>query len=262
MSASSFVDVHIWFQNTESLDSEALALAGQVLSDDESTRRDRFRSRDDQRDYAAAHSLLRWSLSKQCPGRPPSAWHFEKDDLGKPYLGKGDGETLAMEFSLSHTRGLVACAISPSRVGIDVERTRQNIDYEEIAQSTFSHQEIKALEELPASARRAQVLKLWTLKEAFLKATGRGLSGGLDSMWFDILPSGEVKFSAPRDMDDGCWKFALFTPYVESWIAVAVESPDVPRLFLQGREVTGLHAGAPAMQQRGVAQPDQDGHDG
>jgi 4'-phosphopantetheinyl transferase len=254
MSASSFVDVHIWFQNTESLGSEALALAGLVLSEEERTRRDRFRSREDQRDYAAAHSLLRWSLSKHYSGRQPSAWHFEKDDLGKPYLGKGDGEALAMEFSLSHTRGLVACAISPARVGIDVERVRQNVDYEGIAQSSFSHQEIEALEQLPASARRACVLKLWTLKEAFLKATGRGLSGGLDSMWFDILPSGAVRFYAPRDVDDGCWKFALFTPYPEMWIAVAVESRDMPRLFLQGREVTELHAGTPAMQRRGVTQ--------
>jgi phosphopantetheinyl transferase len=254
MSASSFVDVHIWFQDTESLSSEALALAGQVLSEEESARRDRFRSREDQRDYAAAHSLLRRSLSKHYPGRQPSAWHFEKDELGKPYLGKGDGEALAMEFSLSHTRGLVACAISPSRVGIDVERVRQNVDYEGIARSNFSHQEIEALEQLPPGARRAHVLKLWTMKEAFLKATGRGLSGGLDSMWFDILPSGAVRFYAPGDVDDGCWKFALFTPYPETWIAVAVESRDMPRLLLQGREVTELHVGTPAMQPGDVTQ--------
>lgn len=254
MYTSSFVDVYIWLQNTESLGDEGLALAGQVLSEEERARRDRFRLREDQRDYAAAHSLLRWSLSKHCPGRHPSAWLFEKDDLGKPYLDKGDGKALAMEFSLSHTRGLVACAISPVRVGIDVERVRQNVDYEEIAQSSFSHQEIEALEQLPAGARRARVLELWTLKEAFLKATGRGLSGGLDSMWFDIQPSGVVRFYPPRDVDDGCWKFALFAPYQEVWIAVAVESRDMPRLFLQGREVTELHAGSLAMQRRGVTQ--------
>jgi phosphopantetheine--protein transferase-like protein len=252
MSATSFVDVHIWFQDTESLGPEALALAGQVLSQEERTRRDRFRSREDQRDYAAAHNLLRRSLSKHCPGKQPSGWRFEKDAMGKPYLG--DGDAPAAEFSLSHTRGLVACAISTARVGIDVERVRQNVDFEGIAQSSFSHQEIEALWQLPASARSARVLELWTLKEAFLKATGRGLSGGLDSMRFEILPSRAVRFHPPVDMDDACWKFALFTPHPEAWMAVAVESRDLPRVFLQGREVPDLQdAGTLAVQRRGLA---------
>lgn len=231
------VDVHIWFQDTESLDDEALVEAGQVLSQEERIQRDRFRFHEDQRDYAVAHSLLRQSLSNYRSGGHPSGWHFEKDAFGKPYIVGRDGEPPAMEFSLSHTRGLVACAISSARVGIDVERVRQNFDYEDLAQSNFSHQEIKALEQLPPAARSTRVLELWTLKEAFLKAIGRGFSVGLDSMWFELLPSGAIRFHSTSDVDTGSWKFALFTRHPKAWMAVAVECQSLPRLLLQGRAV-------------------------
>lgn len=239
MSASFPVEVDIWFQDTELLDPAALALTSQVLSQEERSQRDRFRFPEDQRDYAAAHNLLRRSLSKHAPARQPSDWHFEKNALGKPHIIGSDGEASTMEFSLSHTRGFVACAISSAGVGIDVERARQHIDYEDIAQSNFSHHEIRALEGLPAVARTSCVLELWTLKEAFLKATGFGLSARLDSVWFEFVPRGAIRFHAPNDVDIGSWKFALFTPRPEVRMAIAVQSRGLPRVLLQGREVLG-----------------------
>lgn len=237
MSASSHVEVHIWFQDTESLDPAALALAGEVLSQEERMQRDRFRFAEDHRDYAAAHDLLRRSLSKLAPSRHPSAWHFEKKVSGKPYLVASDGEVPTMEFSLSHTRGFVACAASLARVGIDVERIRPHIDYQEIARSNFSHLEIEALEELPSIARTTRVLELWTLKEAFLKATGSGLAARLDCIGFELLPPGVIRFHAPNDVDIGSWKFTLFTPLPEVRMAIAIQARGLPRVLLQGREV-------------------------
>jgi phosphopantetheine--protein transferase-like protein len=237
MSASSQVEVHIWFQNTESLDPEALALAGEVLSQEERMQRDRFRFAEDQRDYAAAHDLLRRSLSQLAPSRHPSAWIFEKNVSGKPYIVASEGKAPTTEFSLSHTRGFVACAASLVRVGIDVERTRPHIDYQEIARSNFSHLEIQALQELPSLARTIRVLELWTLKEAFLKATGSGLAARLDYISFELLPPGMIRFHAPGDVDIGLWKFALFTPLPEVRMAIAIQARSVPRIFLQGREV-------------------------
>jgi 4'-phosphopantetheinyl transferase len=237
MSASSHVEVHIWFQNTESLDPGALALAGEVLSQEERMQRDRFRFAEDQRDYAAAHDLLRRSLSKLAPSRHPSAWIFEKNASGKPYIVASEGKAPTTEFSLSHTRGFVACAASLARVGIDVERTRPHIDYQEIARSNFSHLEIQALEELPSTARTIRALELWTLKEAFLKATGSGLAARLDYIWFELLPPGVIRFHALGDVDIGLWKFALFTPLPDVRMAIAIQARSVPRMFLQGREV-------------------------
>jgi phosphopantetheinyl transferase len=236
MAASFAVEVHIWFQDTESRNPGSLAPAGQVLSQEELIRRDRFKFPEDRRDYAAAHHLLRQSLSMHTPARHPSAWHFEKDGFGKPHIVGAEREAPPIEFSLSHTRGFVACAISSARVGIDVEKARPNIDYEDIARDNFSHQEIQALNELPATVRTTRVLELWTLKEAFLKATGRGLSAQLDSVWFEFLPPGAIRFHAPGDVDVGSWKFALFEPHAEVRMAVAVESRGLPRVLVHGRE--------------------------
>jgi len=237
MSITSPIDVHIWFQETEPLDGDSLAMADQVLSEQERTQRDCFRHPADQRDYTAAHSLLRRSLSKHDCSRKPSGWRFDKSVFGKPYIIKDDEKTPTIEFSLSHTRGLVACAVSLARVGIDVERSRHGFDYEDIAHSNFSHNEIEALQQLPAYARNARVLELWTLKEAFLKAIGRGLFLRLDSVWFELSPSGAIRLHAPGDVDTTSWKFALFMPHPEVWMAVAIESRDWPRVLLQGREM-------------------------
>jgi phosphopantetheinyl transferase len=234
MAASANVEVHVWFQDT--LDPEAHALAGQVLSEEERLQRDRFLFPEDRRDYAAAHDLLRRSLSKHAPAQQPVAWLFEKNAFGKPHIIGDDGKPTATEFSLSHTRGFVACAISSARVGIDVERVRQKVDYEEIAKNNFSHQEVRALQALPAIARMNRVLELWTLKEAFLKATGSGLSAELDSVWFELPPSRAIRFHAPNDVESDSWKFALFTPHPEVRMAIAIESRAVPRLLLQGSE--------------------------
>jgi phosphopantetheinyl transferase len=248
MAASFAVEVHIWFQDTESLDPASLALAGQMLSQEELIQRDRFKFPEDRRDYAAAHNLLRQSLSKHTPARHPAAWRFEKNASGKPHIVGGDSEVPATEFSLSHTRGFVACAISPARVGIDVEKARQNIDYEDIARDNFSYQEIQALQELPPILRSTRVLELWTLKEAFLKATGRGLSAQLDSVWFEFLPPGAIRFHAPDDVDIGSWKFALFAPCPEVRMAIAVQSHGLPRVLVQGREAPDPQfAGADAL---------------
>jgi 4'-phosphopantetheinyl transferase len=230
-------DVHIWYQDTRSIDEQALEFADDVLSQDERARRDRLRFREDRRDFATAHSLLRRSLSKHLPDRHPADWRFDRNAFGKPYLSGGDTPAPAIEFNLSHTTGIVACAISSAHVGVDVERVRPNMDYEAIARSSYSREELRMLQALPVNARVARVIELWTLKEAFLKGIGKGLSGPLDSIWFELEPRADIRFHAPAEVAVGAWKFALFAPQMDVTMAVAVESPEQPRWFLQGSEL-------------------------
>jgi 4'-phosphopantetheinyl transferase len=227
------IKVHIWYQNTEALDEQALDFADTVLCPEERAQRDRFRSHENRRDYAVAHSLLRRSLSRQAPHRLPADWRFEKNAFGKPHIVRVAGSAAKPEFNLSHTTGFVACAISSVRVGIDVERVRQVMDYEAIAESHFSREEVWMLNELPLAARVGRVIELWTLKEAFLKGIGRGLSGPLESIWFDLRQPGIIRFHAPLDIDSGGWNFVLFVPEPEVRMAIAVESSQPPQVFLQ-----------------------------
>src|SRR5437868_14381917 len=102
-------DVRIWFRSTETMDDAAIAAATSVLSEDELTRYRRFHFARDARDYAAAHALLRRALSRE-DGRPPAAWAFDRTAAGQPFL-RDAGEAPA-SFSLSHTHGMVACAVT------------------------------------------------------------------------------------------------------------------------------------------------------
>jgi phosphopantetheinyl transferase len=235
MPQSSPVEVHIWYQNTEAVDEEALDFADTLLCQEERAQRDRFRLHENGRDYAMAHSLLRRSLSMYAPYRLAADWQFGKNAFGKPHIAGVAGLAPTPEFNLSHTAGFVACAISSARVGIDVERVREVIDYEALTESHFSREEFRMLKELPQDARATRAIELWTLKESFLKGVGCGLSGPLDSIWFEVGLSDDIGFHAPAGIDTGAWNFVLFAPEPEVRMAVAVESSRPPMIFLQGR---------------------------
>src|SRR5471030_187963 len=119
-------DVHIWFRRTASLDDAAIAAAASVLSDEERAQYGRFHFARDARDYAAAHALLRHTLSRH-GGRAPEGWRFDKTANGKPFLI--DAGDLQVSFSLSHTRGCVACAVTTGcDVGVDVECVDRDVN--------------------------------------------------------------------------------------------------------------------------------------
>jgi 4'-phosphopantetheinyl transferase len=98
---------------------------------------------------------------------------------GKPYLsGRSD-----LDFSLSHSGGLALIAVARGRrVGADVERVRPRTDVLAIARGSLSARERQTIECLRTDeARRAAFFRCWTRKEAYLKARGVGLAGGLDT---------------------------------------------------------------------------------
>ena len=75
-------------------------------------------------------------------------------------------------------------------VGCDIERVDPGFDFEELATRYFAPQEIANLQSLPAALRRAGFFWHWTLKEAYVKCRGIGLSLPLDSFTFSLAPDG------------------------------------------------------------------------
>src|SRR3954470_6802052 len=132
-------EVHVWFRSTDRMDDAAIAVAASVLSDEERVRYRRFHFRRDARDYAAAHALLRHTLSRSGE-RLPAEWQFEKTPAGKPLLR--DAGAAPVAFSLSHTHGMVACAVtSAAAVGVDVERVDRAVNAADIATRFFAPEE-------------------------------------------------------------------------------------------------------------------------
>jgi 4'-phosphopantetheinyl transferase len=97
------------------------------------------------RQFALSHGLVRAAPSRLVPAIHPAAWCFEPDRYGRPMIAGPVGAGL-LHFSLSHTRGCVACVISPFRaVGVDVEETSRRDRLLAIAEHCFSSEEVATL---------------------------------------------------------------------------------------------------------------------
>ena len=214
-------DVRVVWRATSTLTTDDLDRALAMLSDDERERHRRFRFPEDARDYAAAHALLRASLSALA-GRP-SSWRFVRDARGKPALAGGCGPLPS--FSLTHTSGMVACAVAPPgvAVGVDVECVDRDVDPERLASRFFAPSEFAALAPLDDRARRERFFDLWTLKEAVVKALGLAVPASLPSVAFEIVERGsevDIRYGGPL-AGGACWTFALHTPAAGYRLAVA-----------------------------------------
>lgn len=139
-----------------------------------------------------------------------------------------NGGAERVRFNLSHTRGLVGCALTlDSAVGFDVEHSGGRGASLELAQRFFAPPEIAALEGLEAEALRSRFYETWTLKEAYLKARGLGLSLPLDG--FGVHAGGlgrrDLEFFGLDDVSDRWWLHSL-RPTSEHAAAVAVGVQD------------------------------------
>jgi 4'-phosphopantetheinyl transferase len=230
--------VEVRYCATDVVDDDRLRAALALLSDEERGRQDRFRVDRDRREFAVAHALLRVTLS-EFGDKHPGAWRFTSGSHGKPMLPP-DESTTPLSFNISHTHGLVACAVAVSAdVGLDVERVTRATDWQSIATRYFSPEEVAAIEASAESQRVIRFYELWTLKEAFAKAVGLGLSQALDAAMFDLEPFGRIGCRLPPRVDEDVWQFALYTPTPEHRCAVAV-SDGTPRCWrISVREGTG-----------------------
>jgi 4'-phosphopantetheinyl transferase len=159
---------------------------------------------------AAAHVLLGKLLARYA--NLPDAPGIARTERGKPYA-----PTLAgIDFNLSHARDHVLIAIARDQpLGVDLERVDRRIEIMDLARRFFARAEAAALEALPETARLAAFLRLWTCKEAILKAIGEGLSFGLDRVAFTVgadgLPNGPSEVAAEAGPRED-WRVALLEP--------------------------------------------------
>ncbi|MEV4173301.1 4'-phosphopantetheinyl transferase superfamily protein, partial [Nonomuraea sp. NPDC049709] len=97
---------------------------------------------------------------------------------GRPCLDRGEGRP-APDFNLSHSDAWALVAVAPegARVGVDVERVRADLDHLALARHLYQPEEVARLLAAGPGADLTEYFRLWTAKEAFVKATGAGLGG-------------------------------------------------------------------------------------
>ena len=197
-----------------------------LLDDAERDRAARFKFERDRRQYVAAHALKRLMLSATAAATvAPEAWTFTTASAGKPHVHGGAGP----HFNLSHSDGLVACGVSRLvELGVDVERLTEEVPLE-FAQGQFAQEEDRWLHSLPDAARASGFFRLWTLKEAYLKAAGLGLAQSLQDFAFSFDPL-TVTFHDPALGDATTWRFHQRPIGDRHMLAVAWQagSRDVP----------------------------------
>ncbi|MCA9069961.1 MAG: 4'-phosphopantetheinyl transferase superfamily protein [Planctomycetaceae bacterium] len=217
-------EVHVWYLSTGDFRAEELAKFATVLSSEERTRANRFAFEKDRRSYVTAHWLVRKVLSHYLPVAQ-NQWEFTRGLFGKPSIS-APKPTVPFEFNLSHTVGMVACAVtSVGPIGVDVERVRAQ-EYIDVARRFFAPEEVRQLERLPVPQQRSAFFRFWTLKEAYIKAVGKGLSVDLSRFGFRDVMGDEITIQfAEGDDDPADWQFFRHEPSDEFKIAAGVCCP-------------------------------------
>jgi 4'-phosphopantetheinyl transferase len=208
-----------------------------LLSVDEQARASRFVREVHRRRFVVAHGALRTIVAGYVDERP-EALEFEIAEHGKPRL-RGDARTPAIEFNLSHSEDLALVAVSRARPdGGDHERGSPEVEHLELAERFFSPGERAALRALADAPEQiaAGFFAAWTRKEAYLKATGHGISRGLHHFDVALMPGEPARLIEDR-LDAGAterWSMVALDPAPGYSGALVVGAPlgDVLRLAL------------------------------
>jgi len=178
--------VHLWRLSLEATPSTVERLYG-VLCEGERARAERFYFEHDRQYFIVARGRLRQLLGYYL-GRAAPALTFDYGPRGKPALAPGQGDQ-ELCFNLSHSQGLALYAVAwGRRVGVDLEVIRSDISCQEIVERYFSPREQASFRQVPPSQQAQAFFHGWTRKEAFLKATGEGLSAPLDQVEVTLAP--------------------------------------------------------------------------
>lgn len=187
-------DVHLWRIALECGDA-ALSRLHECLADDERQRAERFYFESDRRHFIAGRGAMRTILARYLALAPEQV-PFRYTNYGKPML---EGIN-PLRFNLTHSHGLALLAVTVGReIGVDVERIRDNLEGELLAERFFSSREAAELRSLPAELRREAFFHCWTRKEAYIKAAGKGLSLPLDCFEVTLRPGEAAMLAATHD---------------------------------------------------------------
>ena len=165
--------IHVW-RAPLNLSADKIHSYQSVLSSDELKRAAKFKFLTHQQKFIVARGTLRYLLG-QYLDQPPESIVFQYTDRGKPYIAEQ-----SIFFSVSHADDWATYSIGlVEKIGIDVEKIRHDLAIASIAARFFSADENQHLQTLPIAKKTQLFFYLWTCKEAFVKATGNGLTESL-----------------------------------------------------------------------------------
>lgn len=219
-------EVHVWCIALDQPSNVQATLAG-LLAADEQTRAAQFYFERDRRACIVCYGWLRVRLGRYL-GIDPQHLEFERGPYGKPALAPSS-DTTGLQFNLSHSHQIALYAMTRQReIGIDLEYIRPMPDMEHIVARFFTPSEHVAFKALPADRRLATFFRVWTCKEAYLKAIGAGLMRPLADFEVSLFPD-----DSPRLLHDihdphavERWSFHTFIPAAGYVATLCVDGHD------------------------------------
>jgi 4'-phosphopantetheinyl transferase len=192
------------------------------LSVAERERGQRFHFIADRNTFLGSRGLLRAILSSYLDLAPREI-QFDYGRHGKPVLAN-QMEPHRLQFNLAHSGGLLLIAVSRfCAVGVDVERIRALENLDDLANQLLSPTEEIAWRRLPANQQNQAFFKLWTRKEACLKATGDGITERLKEITVSLMPEGPAGELDPPEIPESTqsWTLRHLNPAPEFAAALA-----------------------------------------
>lgn len=207
-------EVHLWRFSLEATPGEEKNLA-LLLSLKEHERAAGMRLASVRKRYKIGHGRLRQVLARYLD-RAPETIEFGRHSRGKPFIVAAQNAG-NFHFNFSHTAnvGLVGVALGRP-LGVDVEQHRSDTDMELIARRQFAPGEQSRLMSLTAAQRRAAFYECWTRKEAYLKAIGDGIAGGLQGFEVSFLENEAPALLRAKEGPEEC----------KRWIVIPVNAGD------------------------------------
>lgn len=223
-------DIHIWRACLD-VPSNHLSRFQSLLNIDEIERANRFRFTIHRDRFIARRGILR-TLLGQALECPPQDICFAYSVYGKPYLVQEPN--LKLHFNLSHSEGLALIALTLGRdVGVDIEKVTPSLRDDTVPEQFFHPHEVALLRSLPQPDQAEAFLRFWVLKEAYIKALGKGLSFPLHS--FDTSPVWNARANKSYTLDDPetakVWALRILAPAPRYTAALAAEGNDWKAFF-------------------------------
>jgi 4'-phosphopantetheinyl transferase len=214
---------HLWCVDLREPEVVDLATEWETwLSETERCRLDRLVNPGRRRQSVLGHGLARIALSWQEPDVPARCWELSWRPHGAPRAQLA-GRTAGVEISIAHGGKLIACLVcNAGPCGVDVEPVDPGVDVDAVAALLLTKPERRRLAELPDERRPEELLRYWTVKEAFGKALGIGLTELVKAHDFSL--DGPVITAQAPDVQGAShpWAFGQWTARTGELLAVAL----------------------------------------